>query len=241
MSSPPALSVIIPCYNEELIIRASIEHAVESVGRFEPSFELLVCNDGSTDRTLEVAAEAAARYDNVSCLTYPKNRGAGAAFRLGLESARGKAVMHMDADLAMEPYDVCRALLPELATHGIAIASRYMGVKADYPLRRRLPSAVFGLMYRTLLGLKIRDAMSGFFAVRRDVLAKVKPLVSDGFEVYLELFLKAKQAGFEFKEIGVEFLHQTVSGETSVLAHGPRQAMNTLRIWKDVRLGRSSR
>ena len=238
MSSSPALSVIIPCYNEELIIRASIQRAVNSIARFEPSFELLVCNDGSTDRTFDVAVEAAADYENVTCLTYPNNRGAGAAFRLGLGAARGKAIMHMDADLAMEPYDVCRTLLPELASHGIAIASRYMGVKADYPLRRRLPSAVFGLLYRTLLGLRIRDAMSGFFAVRREVFAAISPLTSDGFEVYLELFLKAKQAGFDFTEIGVEFLHQTVSGETSVVAHAPRQAMNTFRIWKNVRLGR---
>jgi dolichol-phosphate mannosyltransferase len=240
-STGPALTVVIPCFNEEAIIEASIERARREIAMIEPSFELVLCNDGSRDNTLECLQRAAQRYTDVKVVSYSSNRGAGYAFRQGLAVARGATVMHMDADLAMEPQVVCRALLPELRTAGIAIASRYKGKRADYPLRRRIPSAIFGLLYRSLLGLKIRDAMSGFFALRREVLDSIPPLESDGFEVYLELFLKALRAGYEISEVGVEFRHKTERGELSVLAYGPKQALNTFRIWRDVRLRGSSR
>ena len=73
------------------------------------------------------------------------------------------------------------------------------------------------------------------------MLGAIAPLESDGFEVYLELFLQALRAGYEISEVGVEFRHKTESGEVSVLAYGPRQALNTFRIWRDVRVRGSSR
>jgi len=232
----PEISVIVPCYNEGAILDESVALAVREIGRVAPSFEIILCNDGSTDDTGAVMDRLAERYSNVRSVGYSQNRGAGYAFRRGLTNATGKVVMHMDADLAMHPRDVCNTLLPLLADHEIAIASRYRGVKAQYPLRRRIPSHIYRAIYRFLLGLPIYDAMSGFFAFRREVLDRIEPLRSDGFEVYLELFLKAKLCGCRIAEVGVEFRHQTESGEVSVLAYAPKQLMNTLRIWRTVRL-----
>jgi len=138
----------------------------------------------------------------------------------------------------MDPLEICRRFLAELAACDIVIASRYLGERADYPLRRRLPSRIYGAIFRTLFGITIRDAMSGFFGFRRAILERLPPLESEGFEVYVELFVAASRRGLRVVEIPVKFRHQTESGEVSVLSHAPRQLLNTLRIWWKIRRDR---
>jgi hypothetical protein len=77
--------------------------------------------------------------------------------------------------------------------------------------------------------------MSGFFGFRRALLAALPPLETDGFELYLELFAQAHRRGFTLLELPVRFVHQTASGEVSVLTTGPRQLKNTLRVWRRLR------
>jgi hypothetical protein len=74
--------------------------------------------------------------------------------------------------------------------------------------------------------------MSGFFGLHREVLDAIPPLESDGFEVYLELLVKAHRQGLRVAEMPVAFTHRTESGEVSVLRQGPRQLAGTLRVWR---------
>ncbi len=228
----PEISVIIPCYNEAKIIGRSVDVLRTAMHRCGRDFEIVLCNDGSSDGTSGQIQKLADRYRDVTVVDYQPNRGAGYAFRQGIEVAKGNYVMHMDADLAMDPAEVVPIFLEALSRHDVVIASRYRGKKADYPLRRRLPSLIYSQVYRRLLRLPIRDAMSGFFAIRAEVLTTIAPLEMDGFEIYLELFLKASQNGYSIREIPAKFTHQTDSGEVSVLRHAPAQLANTFRIWK---------
>jgi glycosyltransferase involved in cell wall biosynthesis len=230
-----AISVIVPCYNEEKIIARSVATLLDAMSACTPDFEILLSNDGSVDRTFEIIRALAERHPHVRALGYDVNRGAGHAFRHALAQARGDHVVHMDADLAMDPLEVCRRFLAELAACDIVIASRYLGERADYPLRRRIPSRIYGVIFRTLFGVTIRDAMSGFFGFRRAILEQIPPLESDGFEVYVELFVSASRRGLRVVEIPMKFRHQTESGEMSVLRQAPKQFLNTLRIWKKLR------
>ena len=229
------ISVIVPCYNEEKIIARSVATLLEAVSACVSDFEILLSNDGSLDGTFDVIRGLADRHPQVRALGYDVNRGAGHAFRHALPHARGEYVLHMDADLAMEPLEVCQRFLAQFPTCDIVIASRYLGERADYPLRRRLPSRIYGVIFRTLFGIPIRDAMSGFFGFRRTILERLPPLRSDGFEVYVELFVAASRHGLRVVEIPLKFRHQTESGEVSVLRHAPRQLLNTLRIWRKLR------
>ncbi|HEX8374855.1 MAG TPA: glycosyltransferase, partial [Geminicoccaceae bacterium] len=163
---------------------------------------------------------------------YADNRGAGHAFRTALRAARGRRVLHMDADLAMDSLAAGRACLDGLGSHDLVFCSRYLGVPARYPLHRRLPSQAYRRLYRTLLGVPVQDAMSGFFGLRREAVDVIGPLESDGFEVYLELLVKARRRGLRIAEVPVEFVHQTESGEFSVLRQGPKQLARTLRVWR---------
>jgi glycosyltransferase involved in cell wall biosynthesis len=232
------LSVVVPCYNEAAIIEQNIERLYRDISSVERSFEIVLCDDGSTDSTAAILAEAERTYPAVRAIAYRPNRGAGYAFRQALEVATGTVVMHSDADLAMQPLDVYTACMPALDEYDVVVASRYSGTTADYPLRRRVPSLVNSVFYRLLLGLPLRDAMSGSFVFKRDILDSIPPLTRNGFELYLEFFLKATQAGYRLQELPVKFTHQTDSGEVSVLAHAPAQILNTLRIWREFRFKR---
>lgn len=231
------LSICIPCFNEAKVIARSVEMILEQVSRVEPSLEIILCNDGSQDRTQSELDALAIAYPQVVALGYACNRGAGHAFRRTLDAARGTYVVHMDADLAMAPGEICAACLDRLRQElcDVAIASRYLGVEAQYPLRRALPSRVYRQFYRLLFRLMVTDAMSGFFGFRRVILQRITPLVADGFEVYLELFAKSEAQGFVLAEFPAKFVHQTVSGEVSVFRTAPRQLAATLRVWRHCR------
>ena len=120
----------------------------------------------------------------------------------------------------------------------IAIASRYLGTRAQYPLRRRVPSLAYRWIYGALFRLPIHDAMSGFFGLRRSVLAIVAPLEQNGFEAYLELFTKARRHGLSIEEFPEKFVHDMTSGEISVIATAPRQLANTFRLWWRLRVSK---
>jgi glycosyltransferase involved in cell wall biosynthesis len=223
------LSVVVPCFNEAAIVEATAGRLLAVLPSFAADFEVVFCDDGSTDGTGGLLRGLAARHAAVRVVGYPANRGAGHAFRAALAASAGRHVLHMDADLAVDPAEACRACLAGLAAHDLVFCSRYAGVRADYPLRRRLPSLAYRALYRGLLGVGVSDAMSGFFGLRREA---APPLVSDGFEVYLELLVKARRAGLRVAEAPVAFAHRTESGEFSVLRQGPRQVMGTLRVWR---------
>jgi dolichyl-phosphate beta-glucosyltransferase len=227
------VSVVVPCFNEAGIIEATAERLLAALPAFAPDFEVVLCDDGSTDGTGAEIRALAERHAAVRALGYPVNRGAGHAFRTALAASAGSLVLHMDADLAVDPADACRACLAGLEAHDLVFCSRYAGLRARYPLRRRLPSLAYRALYRGLLGVGVSDAMSGFFGLRRGaVLAAIPPLESDGFEVYLELLVKARRAGLRVAEAPVAFAHRTESGEFSVLRQGPRQVAGTLRVWR---------
>jgi glycosyltransferase involved in cell wall biosynthesis len=227
----PQISILIPCYNEQKVIVETARRLLETLPRLTESFEIVFANDGSTDRTGELLNELQAKYKSIKVTGYQSNKGAGYAFRKALEIANGQLIVHMDADLAMEPWNVCRECIQRLQDCDIAIASRYLGIRAKYPLRRRIPSLVYRWLYRLLFGLSIQDAMSGFFGMQHSVLQKIEALEMNGFEIYLELFAKAKRRGLKIEEYPEKFVHKTASGEISVMAAAPRQILNTFRIW----------
>src|SRR5438477_5252667 len=96
----PHLSIVVPAFNEEARIGASIARMVEYLDSQEYTYEILVVDDGSTDSTLDVVAEKAAGHENVNCLHYNGNKGKGFAVRYGIVRAAGDFVLFSDADLA---------------------------------------------------------------------------------------------------------------------------------------------
>ncbi len=229
-----SVSVVIPCYNEEPVIERSYQRVKEVLERIRADYEIIIANDGSTDNSASILRSMAARDPKLVLVDYAPNRGMGHACRKMYGLASKEAVIEMDADLAMDPTDTIPAFLRALEEVDCAVASRYLGVKADYPLRRRIASRVYYWINRALFNFSLKDTQSGFFGIRRKVLQSLE-LFSDGFEIHVEMFARLDRSGFTIREIPMRFVHQTESGEVSVLHAAPRMLMGSLRIWRSLR------
>jgi len=122
------LSIIVPSFNEELRLPSSLERIAAYIDCSNRSTELLVVDDGSTDRTAEVAASFSKRIANLRVLQNGQNRGKGYSVRHGMLEARGEAVLFTDADLSA-PIEEADRLLAALQQYDVAIGSRAMNRK----------------------------------------------------------------------------------------------------------------
>jgi glycosyltransferase AglD len=230
----PSVSVVIPCYNEESIIQSTYHRVKQVLLRECDDFEIIIANDGSTDRSAEILRNIAAADARVVFIDYRPNRGMGYACRQMYACASKDMVIQMDADLAMAPEDTIPAFVRQLAQSHCIVGSRYLGVKADYPLRRRIASRTYYLINRLLFRFALKDTQSGFFGIRRSTLQSLK-LRSDGFEIHVEMFAKLEREGYSIHEIPIRFIHQTESGEVSVLRAAPRMLLGSVLIWHSLR------
>jgi glycosyltransferase involved in cell wall biosynthesis len=162
------VSVVIPAFNEQ----DSIGSLVEALRSARPWREILVVDDGSTDRTAERAAQAGARV-----VRHPYNKGNGAAVKTGIREAIGEVVLLMDADGQHDPADAER-LVASIGEYDMMIGARAAG---DQPRLRALGNAVFRTLASSLTGRPIPDLTSGFRAARRDRLREILHLLPNGF------------------------------------------------------------
>ncbi|MFP5308510.1 MAG: polyprenol monophosphomannose synthase [Actinomycetes bacterium] len=203
--------VVVPTYDE----RATIREVVARTLAADVDVDLLVVDDASPDGTGEVADELAGLHPEVHVLHRSGKEGLGPAYRAGLGWGleRGYDVLvEMDADLSHDPLQ-----LPELvaATAGadLVIGSRYVpgGRIENWPVHRLALSAGGNLYVRTVTGLPVRDATSGFRAFRRCVLEDIGllDLRSDGYSFQLETALLTWRAGYAIGEVPITFVERT--------------------------------
>jgi len=168
VAEPGDVSVVIPAYNEEEGIAA----VVAAVLARRPWREVLVVDDGSTDRTAERAAGAGARV-----VRHPYNKGNGAAVKTGVREATGEVVLLMDGDGQHDPADADRIVGP-VGIHDMVIGARSA---RDQEKVRALGNAAFRAVASWLTGRPIPDLTSGFRAARRDRLLEILHLLPNGF------------------------------------------------------------
>jgi dolichol-phosphate mannosyltransferase len=184
------ISVIVPTYNEAAAITPLVERLATSLaGR---DWELVVVDDGSPDGTADIA-ERLAPARPVRVVRRSGKGGLASAVIAGMKEARGDPLVVMDADLSHPPEIVPRLIDAIDAGADLAVGSRYVtgGATMDWPLRRRVVSRVACMMGSVLV--PVRDATSGFFAVRRRAIDGVR-LNAIGFKIGLEVFARARAA-----------------------------------------------
>ena len=176
-STAPRLSIVIPAYNEEDAIAEIIRRtlAAREVIRTQGGIadvEILVVSDGSSDRTAEIAGG----FSEIRLISYEKNKGYGAAIKLGFEAATGDYLAFLDADGTCNPeffVELCSALTARNAD--VAIGSR-MGRESEMPPIRRLGNRVFAAIINLWGGADITDSASGMRVLRRSSLPRLYPL-----------------------------------------------------------------
>jgi glycosyltransferase involved in cell wall biosynthesis len=177
MKSGPVLSIVIPALNEEDAIGATVERCLAARGRIVAEspvadVEVIVVNDGSTDRTEAIARGQA----EVTVVGFDRNQGYGAAIKSGFAVARGDWVGFLDADGTCDPAffaNLCRALEAQQAD--VALGSR-MGPGSEMPFVRTLGNTLFAWILGALSRQRIQDTASGMRVIRRTVLPALDPL-----------------------------------------------------------------
>ena len=207
VDAAPALTVILPCYNEAERLPGTLQVLLAHLSSAPGEVEVLVVDDGSTDATVTVAEAAAAadRRVRVRVLSYQPNRGKGFAVRTGMLAARGELVIFTDADGSYRPSDLDR-IMGALAQAPVAIGTR---ASASGPVARRAASRVFNLAIRGALGLPFGDTQSGLKGFQRAAAQEIFSQARvDGFAFDVEVLWLARQLGLEVTEVDVQALER---------------------------------
>lgn len=207
-SNPPALSVVIPAFNEGSRLAPTLQAVLEYLKRTEPSWELLVVDDGSRDDTAAVATAALAGEAAARVLSYQPNHGKGYAVRTGVLAARGDWVVFLDADLSTPVAEIAPALTLLRLGHDMVVGSRGhpdARISRRPPLLRRIASRFFDGVRNLLVGLaEFYDTQCGFKAYRRAALVPLfERAVIDRFMFDVEILYLARRSRLKIVETPV--------------------------------------
>jgi dolichyl-phosphate beta-glucosyltransferase len=209
-SVPPELSIVIPSFNEELRLPTTLRDISSYIRSSRRETEVIVVDDGSTDRTSDVANSFRGEIQRLRVVANEKNRGKGYSVRHGMTEARGRIVLFTDADLSA-PIAEADKLLAALADHDVAIGSRAMNrslISVHQSLFREYAGIIFNFIVRTILRLPFVDTQCGFKAFRRDrcrVIFEQQRIERFGFDP--ELLYLARHHGLRSAEIPVRWAH----------------------------------
>lgn len=213
------LSVVIPAYNEEngiaeianrvLAVRSALaECGVELL-------ELLVVDDGSSDRTAAIAAEI----DGVRLIPHARNSGYGAALKTGFREARGEFVGFLDADGTYPPEFFPQLCKPALQGAELVIGSRMAGAESQMPFTRRLGNLFFANLLSIVARQPVSDSASGMRIFRRDLLQRIYPL-PDGLNLTPVMSTRALHEGIRLVEVPIPYSERLGRSKLSVVRDG---------------------
>jgi dolichol-phosphate mannosyltransferase len=194
------LSVVIPAHNEEGSIAETIASLTTALDREDIDHEIVVVDDGCADRTAEIVAALGEGDERIRLVRSPYRNGFGFAVRAGLEVFSGDAVAIVMADGSDDPEDLVAYHRLLGAGYDCAFGSRFMrGSRVtDYPRFKLALNRVVNNGIRALMGHGYNDTTNAFKAYRREVIETVQPLLSQHFNLTVEIPLKAVVRGHSY-------------------------------------------
>ena len=239
MSSPVFLSIVIPAYNEEKRLPQALESLLAYLDGRSDSAEVLIVENGSQDRTLEVARALASRDPRVRVFAEAR-RGKGLAVRRGMLEAQGEYRFMCDADFSMPPDEIDRFLPPALRDFDAAIASRQAPGAKRYgePILRHLMGRVFNGLVRLLLIPGIHDTQCGFKCFRGEVAEKLfRSQTIEGFAFDVEVLYLALRNGCRTIEVPIPTYYNPDS-RVRIVGDSLQMVGDVLRVRLDAWRGR---
>ncbi len=208
----PLLSVVLPAYNEEKVLPATLERIHAFLSSRGGPFEILPIDDGSADSTSSVAAAFAATRPECRPLRNDSNRGKGYTVRRGIAESRGEYVLFSDADLST-PIEEADRMLAELERGAdVVIGSRDLpesDVRVHQPWYRETMGRVFNRIVRTIVLSGFVDTQCGFKAFRRSALLPLLPLLRiDRYSFDVEILFVARRHALEVREVPVVWVNR---------------------------------
>jgi len=234
----PLLSIIIPAFNEEKRLPGSLEKIQAFVEAQPYLIEVIIVDNGSTDRTTEVVRGWEQTLPNLR-LIQESRRGKGLAVRTGMLAAKGIYRFFADADLSMPIEEVNKFLPPQLDPFDVAIGSREVpGAKRyDEPGYRHLVGRLFNALVRFLALPGLQDTQCGFKCFRAEVSESIFPLQTlEGMSFDAEVLLIARKHGYKIREVPINWYFNPDS-RVRLVKDSLRMALDLLVIRRNARLG----
>ncbi len=203
------LSVFFPTYNEEKNIANTVDKAAAILKKIAAKWEIIIVNDGSKDKTAEVAAVLRKKYaPNLRVITHNPNRGYGGALQSGLYGAKYNWISFTDSDGQFDFSEITKLIDKQQQTGADIVAGYYL--KRQVPQMVIFTSKIWELIVFILFGLKIRDIDCAFKLISKKVIETIPKLESErGAFITSELLIKAKKAGFKITQLGVHHYART--------------------------------
>jgi len=234
----PFLSIIIPAYNEENRLPNTLAQVLDFIQTQPFETEVLVVENGSQDRTLQIAQEYAATHTRFQVI-HETERGKGRAVKRGMLEAGGKFRFMCDADLSMPVGEIPRFLPPQLVGYDIAIASREApgSVRYHEPAYRHLGGRLINLMIRLLALPDLQDTQCGFKCLRDEVAKDLFGSLSlSGWSFDIEMLYLARLKGYRIVEVPIPWYFNTDS-KVNPLKDSTKMALDILKMRWNVRRG----
>lgn len=212
MANFRSLTVFYPMWNEEETIERAVRAAFDACddlvrsGEIE-TYDVMIIDDASTDRTPEIADQLAANDPRVSVIHHPVNRKLGGSLKTGFENAKGELVLYTDADLPFDMVEVAKAVRL-MRLYDADVVSAYRFDRTGEGARRLIYSYVYNHLVQLMFRLRLRDMNFAFKLVRKNVLNRME-LKSEGSFIDVELLARAHRLGFSIVQFGVDYFPRT--------------------------------
>lgn len=225
------ISAVLPAYNEEENIETATVRMADALRSLNlRDWEVIVVDDGSKDRTGEIADRLAAEDPaHIRVFHHNPNQGYASALRTGFTSARHQLIFYTDSDNQFDVKEISN-LLPLIEEADIVCGFR---IYRFDPLTRLVLSWGFNLLVRIIFRIKVRDIDCAFKLFRREVFDKVK-IESKKFFVDAEMLAKARYYGFRLAELGVRHYPRTAGSSTVRPSHVISTLRELARIWINI-------
>jgi dolichol-phosphate mannosyltransferase len=240
-STPLALSVLIPAHDEAGSIGRTVDDVVEALEGGEVDYDVLVVDDASSDGTERVVRALAESNERIRYHRSHNPRGFGFTIRAGLDVFEGDAVAIVMADGSDDPDDLVRYHRALEEGYDCAFGSRFIRGSHvyDYPKFKLALNRVVNFGIRVLFRHGYNDTTNAFKAYRREVIETVQPLLSNHFNLTVEIPLKAIVRGHSYKVIPISWRNRKEGvSKLSLQEMGSRYAFIVLYVWLENHLSR---
>jgi len=228
------LSIVIPARDEEGCIAATVEHLHIELGLRGVPHEIVVVDDGSTDRTWQILQGLQSRVSALAPIQNPGPNGFGRAIIRGLARMKGDAVVIMMADESDDCRDVVRYWDKLNEGYDCVFGSRFIkgGGVIDYPRIKLFLNRLANYFLKVLFRIKLNDTTNAFKAYRREVIDGCQPLIAPHFNITIEIPLKAIVRGYSWTTIPITWRNRrTGNAKLKIKEMGSRYLFICLYIW----------
>ena len=228
------LSIVIPARDEEGCIASTVEHLHIELRLKNVPHQIIVVDDGSTDRTWEILQGLRTRITNLTPTQNPGPNGFGRAVIWGLDQMSGDAVVIMMADESDDARDVVRYWERLNEGYDCVFGSRFIkgGGVIDYPKIKLFLNRLANLFLKILFRIKLNDTTNAFKAYRREVIEGCRPLIAPHFNITVEIPLKAIVRGFTWTTLPITWRNRrTGTPKLKIKEMGSRYLFICLYVW----------